>query len=153
MNTPVSPAPPYDVIYSKLLEAWPIEEYESLYLAQDILARIKLMETEQEIALHSFFHIPYDDHAFSPAHVLSECKNADTLGEKYGLPFVLWVFPRNRERYRSLLKDNGFTHCRGRSPSSNSILLVVMDMFGSPRHGWAFASNFSGLPNQRQLVT
>lgn len=91
----------------------PSDPDQSLWYARDIVQWLLEASPTQEIASHSFCHMLYDpSHTTRPA-VQADIQRARALHEAFGLPFQLFVFPRNRIGYLDLLAQAGIMSYRG----------------------------------------
>ena len=92
-------------------------EADPLFYGDDIVDALMACRTQQEIASHSFFHIPFDASGMTADVVradLAECRRV-ALGK--GIALRSFVFPRNHEAHHDLLAEAGFTAYRGADPS------------------------------------
>jgi hypothetical protein len=93
------------------------EEEAPLWYGQDIIKMIANCRVRQEIACHSFAHIPYGDENTKRATVRSDLSNCVHEAEKAGLKLRSFVFPRNNVGYIDELKNFGFEAYRGEEPT------------------------------------
>jgi hypothetical protein len=70
----------------------------------------------QEVASHSFAHIPFGDENTKRATVRADLSNCLNEAEKAGLKLRSFIFPRNIVGYIDELKNFGFEAYRGREP-------------------------------------
>ena len=92
------------------------EEEDSLWYGRDIIKKIINCSVRQEIACHSFAHIPYGDKNTKRATVRADLSNCIHEAEKEGLKLRSFVFPRNNVGYIDELKKFGFEAYRGAEP-------------------------------------
>jgi peptidoglycan/xylan/chitin deacetylase (PgdA/CDA1 family) len=85
-----------------------------LWHGRDLVERILAATPAQEIASHSFSHIPYAEDRTTPEAVRADLAAARRCHLAMGLPFTAFVFPRNVVGYRPLLAEAGITVYRGR---------------------------------------
>lgn len=88
-----------------------------LWYGQDIIKKIVDCRVRQEIACHSFAHIPYGDNNTERATVRADLSNCVQEAEKAGLKLRSFVFPRNNVGYIDELRNFGFEAYRGAEPS------------------------------------
>lgn len=93
------------------------EEDAPLWYGQDIIKMITNCKVRQEIACHSFAHIPYGDENTKRETVQADLSNCIQEAEKEGLKLRSFVFPRNNVGYIDELKNYGFEAYRGAEPS------------------------------------
>ena len=82
-----------------------------MWYGQDIVSAIMNCKVPQEIGCHSFSHIYYNSCSFREASFDLEC--CRNVFKAWGLAPRSFVFPGNKVRYLSLLKQYGFTCFRG----------------------------------------
>lgn len=92
------------------------EEEAPLWYGRDIIKRIMNCSVRQEIACHSFAHIPYGDENTKRTTVQADLSNCIQEAEKAGLKLRSFVFPRNNVGYIDELKNFGFEAYRGAEP-------------------------------------
>lgn len=88
-----------------------------LWYGQDIIKSIANCEIHQEIACHSFAHIPYGDENTRRSTVQSDLFNCVQEARKMNINLRSFVFPRNNIGYTEELKAFGFEAFRGQEPS------------------------------------
>lgn len=93
------------------------EEDAPLWYGQDIIKMITNCKVRQEIACHSFAHIPYGDENTKRETVQADLSNCIQEAEKEGLKLRSFVFPRNNVGYIDELKNYGFEAYRGAEPT------------------------------------
>lgn len=84
----------------------------SLWYAPDLLERIRAAETDQEIGLHGYSHLPFDRVDRQTAR--EELEAAVGAAETVGVEPTSFVFPRNRIAHVDLLAEFDFDAYRGR---------------------------------------
>lgn len=92
------------------------EEEAPLWYGRDIIKKIAGCKVRQEIACHSFAHIPYGDENTKRAAVRADLSKCVAEAEKAGLKLRSFVFPRNNVGYIDELKNFGFEAYRGAEP-------------------------------------
>lgn len=85
-----------------------------LWYGDDIVDLVQGSRVAQEIASHSFSHIPYGDPGCSGAAAEADLSACVNLARERGLTLRSFVFPRNAEGHHRLLKEYGFSAYRGR---------------------------------------
>ncbi|MDD3704660.1 MAG: polysaccharide deacetylase family protein [Clostridiaceae bacterium] len=93
------------------------EEDAPLWYGQDIIKMITNCKVRQEIACHSFAHIPYGDENTKRETVQADLSNCIQEAEKEGLKLRSFVFPRNNVGYIDEVKNYGFEAYRGAEPT------------------------------------
>lgn len=93
------------------------EEVDPLWYGQDIIKKIINCRVCQEIACHTFAHIPYGDMNTKRATVRADLANCVHAAEKAGLKLRSFVFPRNIAGYIDELNNFGFEAYRGIEPT------------------------------------
>lgn len=88
-----------------------------LWYGQDIIRNIKACSVYQEIACHSFSHIPFGDQNTRRDTVQGELFNCIRAAEALDIKLKSFVFPRNLIGYIDELKKFGFEAFRGAEPS------------------------------------
>lgn len=88
-----------------------------LWYGQDIIKQIINCRVHQEIACHSFLHIPYGDRNTKRATIHADLSNCVCLARKFDLRLKSFVFPRNVAGYIDELSSFGFEAYRGAEPS------------------------------------
>ena len=84
----------------------------------DTAGVIKLVQqslTPQEIASHSYAHVLYGAPTIKREAVMADIAGVKRIHERYGLPLVSFIFPRNIEGYHAELKQIGVQCYRGLS--------------------------------------
>jgi hypothetical protein len=94
--------------------AHPLNGADPLWYGRDLVERILAATPVQEIASHSFCHVPYAEEGTTPEAVRADLAAARRCHVAMGLPFTTFVFPRNHVGYRALLAEAGITVYRGR---------------------------------------
>jgi hypothetical protein len=84
-----------------------------LWYGRDIVEKIMSCRVRQEIACHSFSHIPYGDKDTKKETVQADLRNCIEEAEKLGLKLRSFVFPRNIAGYLNELSSFGFEAYRG----------------------------------------
>jgi hypothetical protein len=92
------------------------EGEEPLWYGQDIIKKIANCRVRQEIASHSFAHIPYGNENTERATVRADLSNCIHEAEKAGLKLRSFIFPRNNVGYLDELKNYEFEAYRGVEP-------------------------------------
>ena len=87
-----------------------------LWYGQDIINRITNCKVRQEVACHSFAHIPYGDKNTSRATVKADLSHCISEAERSGLQLESFIFPRNDVGYVDELNCFGFRAYRGKEP-------------------------------------
>jgi hypothetical protein len=82
-----------------------------LWLAPEILDRIRSVSPEQDVGLHGYSHMILGDQPREAAR--AELDAAVERAQSVGLDPDSFVFPRNRIGHRELLAERGFTVYRG----------------------------------------
>jgi hypothetical protein len=88
-----------------------------LWYGQDIIEKIINCRVHQEIACHSFAHIPYGDRNTKRVTVQSDLSKCLCEAVKFDLRLRSFVFPRNNIGYIDELSNFGFEAFRGEEPS------------------------------------
>lgn len=88
-----------------------------LWYGQDIVNKIINCKVRQEVACHSFAHIPYGDKNTCRAAVKADLSNCIGEAERAGLKLRSFVFPRNNAGYVDELNCFGFEAYRGIEPT------------------------------------
>jgi peptidoglycan/xylan/chitin deacetylase (PgdA/CDA1 family) len=91
----------------------PTAQDDPLWYAKDIIENVRKSSPAQELASHSFCHMPYDETTSHRAAVVGDIDRAKELHNAWGLPFDVFVFPRNKVGYRELLAAAGIRVYRG----------------------------------------
>jgi ubiquinone/menaquinone biosynthesis C-methylase UbiE len=86
-----------------------------LWYGMDLVEWIKGSFPRQDFASHSFCHMSFDEKLVNRRAVESDIEMAKRLHEAYGLPFEVFVFPRNIVGYRDLLAKSGIGVYRGKT--------------------------------------
>lgn len=84
-----------------------------IWYGADILNDIRRANPEHEIASHSFSHIIFGDKGCSPECAASDIAECVRIAEQHGLKLTSFVFPRNSEGHKDILKNFGFSIYRG----------------------------------------
>lgn len=84
------------------------------WLGRDLVEAVDTASVNNELASHSFSHVPFTD--VSEEVAAAECELARAVGEEFGVEFTSFVFPRNRIAHRSTLTEYGFDCYRGHRP-------------------------------------
>jgi len=90
---------------------------EPLWYGRDIIKKIIDCSVRQEIASHSFVHIPYGDKNTKRDTVQSDLSNCVNEAKKLNIKPRSFVFPRNNVGYVDELINFGFEAYRGLEPS------------------------------------
>lgn len=85
-----------------------------LWYGDDLVDLVLGASVTQEMASHSFSHVPYGDPGCPAEVVEADLTECTRLAAARGLSLRSFVFPRNSEGHHSLLRDHGFTAYRGR---------------------------------------
>ena len=93
------------------------EEKDPLWYGQDIIRKIINCRVRQEIACHSFAHIPYGDENTKRTTVRADLLNCVKEAEKSGFKLRSFAFPRNNVGYIDELSNFGFEAYRGAEPT------------------------------------
>lgn len=93
----------------------PEEGMDPIWYGRDILEKIKNASPPQEIASHSFCHIPYNEDKTSPQAVITDIEEAKHIHQIYNLPFKVFIFPRNIVGFKKLLARKGIVVYRGKT--------------------------------------
>lgn len=93
------------------------QEEDPLWYGLDIIKKIINCRIRQEIACHSFAHIPYGDRNTKRAAVQADLSNCIREAERLGLKLRSFVFPRNIAGYIDELSNFGFEAYRGIEPA------------------------------------
>lgn len=88
-----------------------------LWYGDDVVEQLLDARVPQEIASHSFAHIPFGDPGCSAEVVQADLVECAKLAASRGVSMQSFVFPRNSEGHHSLLRDNGFIAYRGLDPT------------------------------------
>jgi len=91
----------------------PKDQNDPLWYGRDIIDWILDASPKQEIGSHSFAHILYDESITHLDAIRSDVETAAQLHEDLGLPFEVFVFPRNAVGALDLLSKAGVTVYRG----------------------------------------
>jgi len=83
------------------------------WYAPDVVERILSCSTAQEIASHSFSHLPVGGPACSPEVFDSELRECRRLAAERNIALRSFVFPRNVVGHLPVLRANGFRSFRG----------------------------------------
>ncbi|MDD4899235.1 MAG: hypothetical protein PHT31_00960 [Candidatus Omnitrophica bacterium] len=94
----------------------PVKDADPFWYGQDIIKAIKDARPRQEIASHSFSHMIFDERTANPAAALADLTKAKELHLSLGLPFEIFVFPRNKVGFKNLLSQTGVSGYRGKNP-------------------------------------
>jgi len=86
----------------------------SIWFDKNIIEMIMNCKVKQEIASHSFSHIIFGDEGCSKECAESDIKKCIEIARKNNIIFRSFIFPRNSEGYKNLLKKNGFICYRGK---------------------------------------
>ncbi len=87
-----------------------------LWYGQDIIEKIMNCSVYQEIASHSFAHIPYGDINTKRITVQADLANCVFEAQKLNLELKSFVYPRNNVGYIDELSNFGFKAYRGEEP-------------------------------------
>jgi hypothetical protein len=85
-----------------------------LWYGDDIVDLILAARVPQEMASHSFSHLPYGDRGCPEPVAAADLAECIRLAEARGVSLRSFVFPRNIEGHHGLLQRNGFIAYRGR---------------------------------------
>lgn len=88
-----------------------------LWYGQDIIKNIMNSGVYQEIACHSFAHIPFSNKKTKRHTVQVDLKNCVSEAQKLELELKSFVFPRNTIGYIDELSNFGFVSYRGEEPT------------------------------------
>lgn len=91
-------------------------EKDPLWYGKDIVEEIKKIKN-QEIASHSFSHVPFGSKECTAEVAESELKTCVDLAKKEGIGLNSFIFPYNLTGHLSLLKKYGFISFRGIQPN------------------------------------
>ena len=80
---------------------------------RDILCSIRSAQPKHEIACHSFSHIILGDPGCSAQCAEADISECVKTAEDLGVCLSSFVFPRNSEGYKSILRKYGFRIYRG----------------------------------------
>ena len=86
---------------------------DSIWYGADILAEILNARQKHEIGSHSFGHIIIGADGCSRACADSDTAQSIKTAKAYGLDLKSYVFPRNLEGHKDILKKHGFYVYRG----------------------------------------
>lgn len=84
----------------------------SLWYAPELLSTVRGCATPQEVGLHGYSHLVFDQHTRQAAR--AELDDALAVARANGLEPSAFVFPRNGSAHLDLLADRGFAVVRGR---------------------------------------
>lgn len=93
------------------------EEDAPLWYGRDIIQRIIESRVYQEIASHSFCHIPYGNKNTRRRTVRADLMNCVYEAQKSNIKLRSFVFPRNESGYLDELRNFGFQAYRGMEPT------------------------------------
>jgi hypothetical protein len=88
-----------------------------LWYGDDIVDLLLAARVDQEIASHSFAHIPFGDPGCTPDVVEADLAACTKLAAQKGVTLRSFVFPRNSEGHHAALAEHGFVAYRGLDPS------------------------------------
>lgn len=91
-----------------------VSERPEQWRGTDLVQAVVDSDVQHEVGCHSFSHVVFPDVSADVAR--AECRLARTVGERYGLEFTSFVFPRNEIGHRAALSETGFDCYRGRRP-------------------------------------
>jgi len=86
-----------------------------LWYGRDIVQWVKDASPRQEIASHSFCHIPYCEKSIDCSIISKDIAKAKKIHADCNLPFHTFIFPRNIIGYRHLLAREGIRVYRGKT--------------------------------------
>jgi len=112
-----------------------------LYCGSDIVEKILTCRVDQEIGLHSFFHLPLPQ--CSRQVVTAELEIGVQLAREKGICPQSFVFPGNGIKHVDVLESNGFQSYRGRnSPRWNLLNTLASPRPPRQKHGlWEIPSS------------
>ena len=84
-----------------------------VFYGRDLVEKIRLCATPQEIGSHSFTHRIFDDPLCTPAIAEQEIADSVKAARDMGLELKSFAFPRNRIGHIDVLAAHGFTSFRG----------------------------------------
>jgi len=84
-----------------------------MWYGADVLEMVQNSEQKHEIASHSFSHIIYGDKGCSRQCAESDIQECIKVAKEKGITLTSFVFPRNSEGHKDVLKENGFSAYRG----------------------------------------
>ena len=86
----------------------------SIWYGKDILKKILESSPKHEIACHSFSHIDFGSKGCSYECAKSDIGKCVEIANRENIVLKSFVFPRNSEGYKEVLKEEGFQVYRGR---------------------------------------
>ena len=89
---------------------------ERLWYGADIVSVIRRASPVQEVGSHSFAHVIFDERKLSPEEAEIDVQKARERHAAGGLPFDVFVYPRNVVGFTRVLADNGIRVFRGSTP-------------------------------------
>lgn len=84
-----------------------------IWYGADILSKVKKSRLRHEIASHSFSHVIFGDKGCTKECADSDISNCINVAENNDLRLESFVFPRNSEGHKDILKKYGFSVYRG----------------------------------------
>ena len=112
------------------------------WFGASLVTMIRNAKPEQEIAFHSFSHVPFGWQGMTRERAIAEYRCCAEIARELGIPATCFVFPRNSVAYLADLRDAGFKCFRDidelpvrfASDKLTSIAMVCSDFVGlSPR--------------------
>lgn len=91
-----------------------------LWYGRDMVEWIRTACPTQEIGSHSFCHLPYCEKSTRRNAVKADISRARALHNAHGLPFEVFIFPRNIVGYRDILAEAGVRVYRGHAPGRDA---------------------------------
>lgn len=93
----------------------PVDQDDSFWYGSDLIDSVIKALPKQEIASHSFCHIPYRESITSREAIDTDISLAKSIHTHHGLPFDIFIFPRNMVGYKDLLAKQGIRAYRGKT--------------------------------------
>lgn len=85
-----------------------------IWYGTDILKKITSSEPRHEIASHSFSHMIFGDKGCSAESAESDIREAVKTAYSWGINLTTFIFPRNSEGHKDILKKYGFKAYRAK---------------------------------------
>lgn len=112
------------------------------WFGASLVQLIRRAKPKQEIAFHSFSHVPFGWRGMTRERAIAEYRHCKRIADELGGPATSFVFPRNSVAYLSELRDAGFACFRDvdelplrfENPKLNSLGMAAADFLGlAPR--------------------
>ncbi len=83
------------------------------WFGADLIERILMCRTKQELASHSFTHLAFDERRTPVEAIVNELRAARAAAHNFGIVPKSFIFPYNIEGYHYVLKNAGYLCYRG----------------------------------------